>query len=76
MTWLELAKEEAARLGVILTDKTADYLLWEFTAFPFAEPDAIRRQIAEEIETNWKNYEPKVDGPTVWDKVGSEKEEP
>jgi hypothetical protein len=74
MTWLELAKEEAAKLGVILTDKQADYILWEETAFPFENPDGIRRQVAEFIEKYGKNFDPKVQGPTSWDKVN--KDEP
>lgn len=74
MTWLELAKEEAARLGVVLTDKQADYILWEETAFPFDVPDAIRRQVAEFIEKHVLSFGPKTEGPTAWDKL--DKEEP
>jgi hypothetical protein len=69
MTWIELAKEEAARLGVIITDEIADYILWEETAFPFDGPDQIRRQVAEFIEKHGKNFEPKTEGPTVWNKL-------
>jgi hypothetical protein len=74
MTWLELAKEEAARLGVIIDDKLAEYILWEETAFPFDDPDNIRRQVAEFITAYGKNFEPKVQGPTAWDKL--DKDEP
>jgi hypothetical protein len=72
VTWLELAKEEAAKVGVILTDDAADFILWERTAFPMIGPDECRRQIAEEIEANWRNFDPKTSGPTFWDKLGSE----
>jgi len=72
MTWIELAQEEARRLGVIIDARVADYILWEETSFPFDDPDQIRRQVAEFIEKHGKNFEPKTEGPTVWDKLGRE----
>lgn len=73
MTWLELAKEEAARLGVILTDEQADFVLWEQTAFPCTmDPDFIRRQVAEFIEKHGRSFDPKTTGPTAWDKLGDD----
>lgn len=69
MTWIELAKEEAARLGVVITDEQADFILWEQTAFPLIGPDETRRQVAEFIEKYGKNFGPKTEGPTSWDKV-------
>jgi hypothetical protein len=69
ITWLELAKAEALRLGVILTDKDADWILWEETSFPFDEPDEIRRQVVDFIEKHGKSFKPKTAGPTAWDKL-------
>jgi hypothetical protein len=69
-TWIQLAKEEALKAGVIIEDEAADFILWERTAFPFIGPDELRRAIAIEIETHWKNYKPKtVESPTAWAKL-------
>ncbi len=74
LTWLELAKEEAAKQGVVIDDRIADYILWEETAFPFDNPDAIRRQVADFISKHGKTFKPKETGPTAWDKLASEDE--
>lgn len=69
VTWRQLAQEEAQKLGVILDDDAADFILWERTAFPMIDPEELRRAVAMEIEANWKHYKPKTEGPTAWDKL-------
>jgi hypothetical protein len=70
ITWRQLAQEEAQKLGVVLDDDAADFILWERTPFPLIGPDELRRAIAIEIEAHWKHYKPKTEGPTVWEKLG------
>jgi hypothetical protein len=69
VTWLELAKAEAAKFGVVLTDEAADFILWERTAWPGISADETRLAVAEEIQKNWLNFNPKPEGPTAWDKI-------
>lgn len=75
MTWLELAKEEALLQGVVISDKDADWILWEETSFPFDDPDSIRRQVSDFITLHGKSFKAKTAGPTAWDKVGVETDE-
>jgi hypothetical protein len=72
MTWLQLAKEEALKQGVIITDYQADYILWEHTLFPSANPDEIREEVAEFIRKYGKSFEPKTTGSSAWDKVNAD----
>ncbi len=73
MTYIELAQEEAAKLGVILTDEAADFLLWEQTAFPCIGEEELRRQVQHAIaHEGWKNFKKKRTGPTAWDKIGGD----
>jgi hypothetical protein len=59
MTWLELAKEEASKAGLIIDDEAADYILWEYTGFPIywdiprlgATPEEVcRNQLAQHFK--------------------------
>ena len=34
MTWLEIVKDEAKKVGLEIDDQFADHVLWEFTGFP------------------------------------------
>jgi len=43
MIWLELVRKYFPDA----TDDEADYILWEFTAFPFAPAEHIEKQIAK-----------------------------
>lgn len=62
MTWIELAQEEALKLGVALPPEVADGILWEYTGFPaFFDPEegaeaTFRRQIREEITSRLVDY--------------------
>lgn len=70
MTFTELAKEEAAKLGVILDDSAADFILWERTPFPLVTgEEELRRHVYAEVKEHWMNYKPKETGPTAWEKV-------
>ncbi len=60
MTWRELVKDEAAKLGFVLTDADAECALWEYTGYPefWAIPtdgatpeECCRKQIREFFAT-------------------------
>lgn len=42
MTFIELVREYFPRMS----QKNADIMLWEFTAFPFADEKVLQRQLA------------------------------
>lgn len=44
ITWLDVVRQE---LGEWVPDDFAGYVLWNETAFPFADVDYIRRQVRE-----------------------------
>lgn len=77
MTWLQLAKEEGLKLGIHLDDKAADYILWEFTAFPHGGHDYIRGQVADALNKNLvamqTHYPPPLStGPTRFERLDDE----
>lgn len=60
MTYLELAKDEALQHGITLSDKDANFILWEHTGFPdFFSPlkegetheDVVRREVSDFVKT-------------------------
>ena len=75
MTYRELVFEEALKMGIVgLNDESADFILWERTAFPLLDESALRREVALELK-NWTNTgKIKTEGPTVWDKLNSDEE--
>jgi hypothetical protein len=47
-TWLGLVRHVADNHQVSdLTDREIDHILWEYTAYPFADADYIERQLHE-----------------------------
>jgi len=42
--WLDLVRKE---MGEWLPDSVAGYILWNETAFPFADVDYVRQQVRE-----------------------------
>ena len=51
MTANQIAKEEANRRGVELTDEEVDYILFELTAFPFVhEEEALRKEVNNALD--------------------------
>jgi len=77
MTYQELVFEEAVKLGIVgLTNESADFILWERTAFPLIGEEELRREVSLELSSGgWlgKNVV-KTEGPTAWDKIASEEE--
>ena len=65
MTPKEMVKEEAEKLGRVISDETADYILWEYTGFPEffilrdgeSRDDAMRREIREALQRELKPFE-------------------
>lgn len=47
MTWKEHAKSVAAEHGRAITDEEADWLLWEWTAFPCGGMDIVTAQLRD-----------------------------
>lgn len=46
MTWLDLVRAVASSHGALdISDTDADYVLWEYTAFPLASADYVARQL-------------------------------
>ena len=79
MTYRELVFEEALKMGIVgLNDESADFILWERTAFPLLDEPELRREVALELTNGgWLNRgRVKTEGPTAWDKLVSEEEEP
>lgn len=61
-TALEVAQDEARKLGIELPNDIADYILWELTPFPLVsgEPD-IREAVKKALEENigvWRREYP------------------
>lgn len=51
MTWTELVQDEYHAKGFAQPcEEECDFVLWEKTAFPFADEPAIRQQIREALE--------------------------
>jgi hypothetical protein len=80
MTYRELVFEEALKLGIVgLNDESADFILWERTAFPLLGEEELRREVSLELSNGgWKGGgRVKTKGPTAWDKIAAEEgEEP
>ena len=50
-TWTEMVRRVSEEYGLgPPSDDEADFVLWEKTAFPFAPPDHVERQVREFME--------------------------
>jgi hypothetical protein len=77
-TYRDLVFDEAQKLGIVgLNDESADFILWERTAFPFLDEAELRHEIALELaHGGWTmKGRVKTEGPTAWDMLSAEEPE-
>lgn len=44
LAWIDVVRQE---MGKYVPDDVADYILWNETAFPFADVEHVRKQVRE-----------------------------
>lgn len=75
MNWIQLAQEEAEKLGVYLPKEVAEHILWEKTAFPCADEGTVRAQVTEALHENLnalrKIVKPADAGPSRYERLTS-----